>query len=312
MKHPPLFTEYLEKLKLPLQKKMSLHQLQAARYFSALDQAPVIKASTFDYENPTVRIGTTEDVTAEESLALLRTLDVFRPWRKGPFSLFGIEIDAEWRSDMKWNRIAPILGNLTGKRVCDVGCGNGYFMYRMLSHNPQLVLGLDPTWRYYANFLLLQKYAREERLHMLPLGWQELTLLKKSFDLLLAMGIVYHHRDPVAVLENCRQALDKKGIAVIESMTVPGEEPIAWTPGRRYANVSGIWFVPTAAALEVWLKKAGFRHIQRISHIQLTTSEQRRTAWADVPSLAENLSPDGKYTIEGYPPPWRTIYTALS
>ncbi|POC75435.1 tRNA 5-methoxyuridine(34)/uridine 5-oxyacetic acid(34) synthase CmoB, partial [Vibrio vulnificus] len=32
---------------------------------------------------------------------MLRTL---MPWRKGPFSLYGIDIDTEWHSDWKWDR----------------------------------------------------------------------------------------------------------------------------------------------------------------------------------------------------------------
>jgi tRNA (mo5U34)-methyltransferase len=27
------------------------------------------------------------------------------PWRKGPFSLYGVNIDTEWRSDWKWDRV---------------------------------------------------------------------------------------------------------------------------------------------------------------------------------------------------------------
>lgn len=36
------------------------------------------------------------------------------PWRKGPFSLYGVEIDTEWRSDLKWDRVLPHLSPLAG------------------------------------------------------------------------------------------------------------------------------------------------------------------------------------------------------
>ena len=29
----------------------------------------------------------------------------FHPWRKGPFKFAEVELDSEWRSDLKWNRI---------------------------------------------------------------------------------------------------------------------------------------------------------------------------------------------------------------
>ena len=41
--------------------------------------------------------------------ALRDQLQTLQPWRKGPFSLFGVHIDTEWRSDWKWSRVAPHL-----------------------------------------------------------------------------------------------------------------------------------------------------------------------------------------------------------
>ena len=50
------------------------------------------------------------------------------PWRKGPFDIHGITIDAEWRSDMKWSRLAEAITPLAGRIVLDVGCGNGFYV----------------------------------------------------------------------------------------------------------------------------------------------------------------------------------------
>ena len=50
------------------------------------------------------------------------------PWRKGPFSLYGVNINTEWRSDWKWDRVLPHLSDLTGRTILDVGCGSGYHM----------------------------------------------------------------------------------------------------------------------------------------------------------------------------------------
>ena len=54
-----------------------------------------------------------------------------KPWRKGPFSLFDAFIDTEWRSDWKWQRLAPHISSLQGRTVLDVGCGSGYHCWRM-------------------------------------------------------------------------------------------------------------------------------------------------------------------------------------
>ncbi|MFS2155672.1 DUF1698 domain-containing protein, partial [Rhizobium sp. Rhizsp42] len=60
---------------------------------------------------------------------LLRNL---MPWRKGPFSLYSCDIDTEWRSDWKWDRVLPHISSLAGRTVLDVGCGSGYHMWRMI------------------------------------------------------------------------------------------------------------------------------------------------------------------------------------
>ena len=71
------------------------------------------------------------------------------PWRKGGFK-FGqgdrlIHIDTEWRSDLKWDRILPYIGDLTGKRVLDVGGGSGYHGFRMVGAGASTVIVIDPS-----------------------------------------------------------------------------------------------------------------------------------------------------------------------
>ena len=63
-----------------------------------------------------------EHARAAARTALLR----LRPWRKGPFVIDSIRIDAEWRSHLKWERVAGAMSPLQNRLVLDVGCGNGY------------------------------------------------------------------------------------------------------------------------------------------------------------------------------------------
>ena len=52
-----------------------------------------------------VCLGDDKTLNVEETKILTRSLESLIPWRKGPFSICGIEIDSEWRSDLKWNRL---------------------------------------------------------------------------------------------------------------------------------------------------------------------------------------------------------------
>ncbi|MDC7224807.1 MAG: DUF1698 domain-containing protein, partial [Spirochaetales bacterium] len=101
---------------------------------------------TLDLDRADPQMGRSEEFPGnrEDLEAALRSL---MPWRKGPMSYFGIDIDAEWKSNRKWDRVAPHIPDLKGKRVCDVGCNNGYYLLRMLPREPELLLGIDPMVR---------------------------------------------------------------------------------------------------------------------------------------------------------------------
>ena len=99
------------------------------------------------------RLDLLHSVTAESETPLseghrLRIENLLKnlmPWRKGPYSLYGINIDTEWRSDWKWERVLPHLSDLSGRTILDVGCGSGYHMWRMIGAGAHLAVGIDPS-----------------------------------------------------------------------------------------------------------------------------------------------------------------------
>ena len=103
------------------------------RWQGALDGLPAARRVRADYGDVVAVAGS---LAAEDRVRLEEALQVLHPWRKGPFDLFGVRIDAEWRSDLKWRRVAPAV-DLGGAEVLDVGCGNGYFGWRMLQAGGQ-------------------------------------------------------------------------------------------------------------------------------------------------------------------------------
>ena len=105
-----------------------------------------------------VTIGRRLDLTEHQHDLLEKAIYQLLPWRKGPFRLFDHEIDSEWQSYMKWDRIAAELGCLEGKQILDVGCGNGYYMFRAAQQKPRLILGIDPSIPFYLQFELMQRY----------------------------------------------------------------------------------------------------------------------------------------------------------
>ena len=226
------------------------------------------------------------------------------PWRIGPYQLGGVAIDAEWRSHIKWERIAPILGPVANQRVGDIGASNGYFLFKLSQNNPEVALGFDPIDRCWLQFSVLQHLIRDPRVGFVPTGIMTLDAFPEFFDLLLCMGVIYHQRDPFLACKRLFHSIRRGGRVVLESLTIPESGSKLLIPKERYAKMRNAWAIPTAEALESLLLRAGFVATEIHRFGPITTTEQRRTEWAPYESLADFLDPlDPSRTIEGYPAP---------
>ncbi|MBT6421394.1 MAG: DUF1698 domain-containing protein, partial [Porticoccaceae bacterium] len=92
-------------------------------WLQALGSLPNVRAQHYDF-SAGITIGDATDITSEVRDQLQQALMELHPWRKGPYELFGLPIDTEWRSDWKWDRVLPHLQALNNRLILDVGCGN--------------------------------------------------------------------------------------------------------------------------------------------------------------------------------------------
>ncbi|MGR8920695.1 MAG: tRNA 5-methoxyuridine(34)/uridine 5-oxyacetic acid(34) synthase CmoB [Gammaproteobacteria bacterium] len=245
------------------------------------------------------------------SAALADALGVLHPWRKGPFDFFGIAVDAEWRSDWKWARVAPHLEPLAGRRVLDVGCGNGYYAWRMLDAGAAVVVGLDPAPLCLAQFEAVRRYVPRAPAAVLPLGSAALARPLAAFDTVFSMGVLYHRRDPARHLEELRRAMSPGGELVLETLVLDRHGEALLEPAGRYARMRNVHAIPAPAVVERWLREAGFLVPRCVDLCVTTTAEQRSTPWMRFQSLAECLdAEDPALTVEGLPAPRRGIFIA--
>ena len=273
-------------------------------YRRALENSPDFLSDQYSFSEDCVTINKKEGISADDQQQLNSSLKEFCPWKKGPFSFFDIDIDSEWQSQIKWDRIKPAIGSLEGQVIADIGCHNGYFMYRMLPDAPKEVVGFEPVPKHWYNFHLINKYLPENPLAFELFGVEHLDLFPNTFDTIFCMGILYHHTDPMSLLRKMKLALKKKGRIIIDCQGIPGDSQTALIPQSRYAGAKGIWFLPTLAGLQNWIRRAGLRS-ETIWAGPLLPEEQRSTEWADIKSLKDFLNDDMTQTIEGYPPPHR-------
>ena len=254
-------------------------------------------------------VGKREDLSDEEFKLLEETAKILIPWRKGPFNLFGLEIDSEWQSNIKYNLIRPFF-NLKDKVVADIGCNNGYYMFRMLEDKPKKLIGFDPAPLTLHQFEFINHFVKSD-IEYEMLGVEHLEYYNHKFDFIFMLGVLYHRADPVGTLKSLARGLNSKGEILIDTFMIDGDEEICLTPNKRYSKIPNIYFIPTIPALTNWLSRAGFEDIEVIATTVTSSEEQRKTPWSFDQSLEDFLDPnDSSKTIEGYPAPKRVYMKA--
>lgn len=276
------------------------------KWLKILNNLPILKKTNIDFTSPLVTVQGSQHPDLE------RLLKQLHPWRKGGFHIHNVHIDSEWRSDLKWARLDKHI-SLKDKVVLDVGCGNGYYGWRMLGAGAKLVVGIDPTLINVVQFHAVKHFFGDFPLAVLPLGIEAVPPNLKAFDIVFSMGVLYHRRSPLDHLLDLKGCLRNGGELVLETLIIEGEEGQVLVPKQRYAKMRNVWFIPTVSTLKVWLTRCGFHNVRCVEVSIVSSSEQRRTEWMWFESLEDFLNPHNpNQTIEGYPRPRRAILLATT
>lgn len=178
----------------------------------------------------------------------------------------------------KWRLVEPILPDLRGKSVLDIGCNAGFHALAVKALGAGEVLGLEPDPRYRAQATLAAEAAGEE-LQLAPLSVYELPRLQRRFDVVLFMGVLYHLRHPLLALDliwehACGewllfQSLQRGDTEIGAPEADYGFEdntlfeargmPRLTFIERRFAGDPTNWWAPNRACVEAMLRSAGFR-----------------------------------------------------
>jgi len=283
-----------------------------ARWKAAFDQLPDLKPEQIKLNQSRVGAHNNAALSEEIQHQLHTALEGLKPWRKGPFELFGTHIDTEWRSDWKWDRIKQHISPLKNRVILDVGCGSAYHCWRMLGEGAYHVIGIDPNFLFLMQFEALKKYCGPSApIHLLPVRMEDISPQLEAFDTTFSMGVLYHRKSPIDHLLDLKGTLKQGGELVLETLVCEGELGYSLMPEDRYSMMRNVWYIPSIPTLTLWLERAGFKDVRCVESNQTTLEEQRTTSWMEYQSLKDFLDPnDINKTIEGYPAPMRATLIA--
>ncbi|MDQ2075565.1 tRNA 5-methoxyuridine(34)/uridine 5-oxyacetic acid(34) synthase CmoB [Marinimicrobium sp. ABcell2] len=281
------------------------------KWRQSLAQLPDLQPSVVELDG-SVTVGRPDDCDDATRAALRTALEGLIPWRKGPYWLYGIHLDTEWRSDWKWDRVKPHLAPLKDRLVLDVGCGNGYHCWRTLGEGARRVIGIDPSPRFVVQFQAIKQLAgRHYPIDVLPVGIEALPADMQAFDTVFSMGVLYHRRSPMDHLRELKEALRPGGQLVLETLVIEGKLGEVLVPEGRYGKMNNVWFLPSCPSLLSWMNKLGFKNARLVDSSTTRPDEQRATDWMRFQSLSDFLDPeDSSRTVEGHPAPVRAVFVA--
>jgi tRNA (mo5U34)-methyltransferase len=200
--------------------------------------------------------------------------------------------------------------NLKDKLVADVGCNNGYYMFRMLEDEPKKIIGFDPSAIFKTQFDFVNYFIKSDIKYEL-LGVEHIQYYETKFDIIFMLGVLYHRSDPINSLKSLYRGLNKNGEIIVDSFMIDGDDDVCLVPKDRYASIPNVYFIPTISCFTNWLLRAGFSDIKVLEITTTNSNEQRVTPWTFGMSLDNFIDKDNlSKTIEGYPAPKRVYLKA--
>jgi tRNA (mo5U34)-methyltransferase len=204
----------------------------------------------------------------------------------------------------KWAQIAPHLpAELDGARALDIGCNAGYYSFELARRGAD-VLAVDVDEHY----LRQARWAAGEldpqgRVTFRQMSVYDLAGVAESFDLVLFLGVLYHLRYPQLALDIV--AGRAGGTLVLQTLTMPGAEPVAPPPDveiserarllepgwpraafveRRLAGDPTNWWVPDDACVRAMARSAGLAVVGTPGH-EIYVCEPLESEDGDTPAL---------------------------
>jgi tRNA (mo5U34)-methyltransferase len=227
---------------------------------------------------------------------LRELFDSVKPWHH-LIDVRGVATKTEsaWGDDLDhprvlWESVSELLPSLEGKRVLDVGCNDGFFLFACRRLGAKEVVGVEVREHYYDHAVLVNR--------LLDLGGITIHLMSAydvgealgQFDVTLALGLIYHLKNPFLFLERVsaittstiivetavRNSNDDLRNRELERIGAPCMEFIENPPSDLNPEGGPNWWVPNTECVSAMLRVCGFPQTLVASERILTPGKQRQ------------------------------------
>jgi tRNA (mo5U34)-methyltransferase len=183
----------------------------------------------------------------------------------------------------KWLQIARHLpARLDGWRVLDMGCNAGFYSFELAKRGAcVLAIDNDPHYLRQARWAA-REYGLQGRVQFRQAEAYEIAREGTEFDLVWFMGVFYHLRYPLLVLDLLAQRTRR--LLMFQTLTMPGDSVYRRTADHpieertpllesgwpkvafiehKFAGDPTNWWIANRAAVEAMLRSSGLRVVAR-------------------------------------------------
>jgi tRNA (mo5U34)-methyltransferase len=229
---------------------------------------------------------------------LRELFDSMKPWHH-LIDVHGVPTKTEsaWGDDLDhpkvlWESVSELLPSLEGKRVLDVGCNDGFFLFACRRLGAKEVVGVEVREHYYDHAVLVNRLLDLGGINVHLLSAYDVGEALGQFDVTLALGLIYHLKNPFLFLERV-SAITTSTIIVetavrnsnedlrnreLGRVGAPCLEFIENPPSELNPEGAPNWWVPNTECVSAMLRVCGFPQTLVASERILTPGKQRHAA----------------------------------
>ena len=166
------------------------------------------------------------------------------------------------------DRWADLVGavpvDLSGKRILDIGCADGFYTLELARRNALEVVAVDSWKKHIIRVEWLREHFDLHNITPVVGNIEQITVERIGrFDMVFMLGLLYHLKDPLTGLEVVSEL---SNVLYLETISVFDEErPYLYLkPPQEGAHQVSKW-IPTTRCIREMLKMVGYDEIGEIT-----------------------------------------------